>query len=146
MRREERRKKDNIEKLEQELEQKKKLPQEVKEKINAKIFENVVILVLIMVYLVSLNLGMNNIPTDNYIMDLKVFSIMLLIVSIMLFEFGYKKDNESLWLHGVEVMIVRSIYIISNTFIFCMVFELWSSNTNCRGSICNILCDKNFNS
>ena len=129
-----------------EEEQKKKLPQEVKEKINAKIFENVVILVLIMVYLVSLNLGMNNIPTDNYIMDLKVFSIMLLIISIILFEFGYKKDNESLWLHGVEVIIIRSIYIIFNTFIFCMVFKLWNSNTNCSRSICNILYSKNTDS
>jgi len=142
MRREERKKKDNLEKLEQELEQKKKLPKEIKEKINSKIFENSVILVLIMVYFVALNLGMNNIPTETYIMDLKVFSIILLIITILVFEFGYKKDNDSMWLHGVEIMVIRSIYIISNILIFYILFKLWNCNTNCSCGLFNILCNK----
>ncbi len=115
MKKEERKRKDNIEKLSKEIEEKKKLPKEVKEKINSKVFENMIIAAIIMIYLVSLNLGMTNIPTDTYRTDLKVFSIILLIITIMIFEWGYKKDDESIWLHGVEVMVIGiiTLYLIS---------------------------------
>ncbi|MCI9365270.1 MAG: hypothetical protein HFJ54_01195 [Clostridia bacterium] len=145
MRRDERKKKDNLEKLEKEIEAKKKLPKEVKEKINSKVFENVVILVIIMVYFVALNLGMNNIPTENYIMDLKVFSIMLLVITIMTFEFGYKKDDGGIWLHGVEIMAIRSVYIILNRTIFYILYNLWDSSTCSCHFIFDILCNKNCN-
>jgi len=67
--------KENIEKI---LAEKIKVPKEIKDKINTKVFVNIVLAVVIMVYLGALSLGMQNIPTENYIMDLKVFGIMLL--------------------------------------------------------------------
>lgn len=104
----------NIEQLEKVIEEKKKLPKSIKEKISSKIFENTVIAAIIIIYLAALNIGMNNIQTDMYLMDLKVFSIMLLITTILLFEYGYKKDNGELWLHGVEIMIIAifTLYLI----------------------------------
>ncbi len=106
--------KKNIEKLEQVIEEKKKIPKSVKEKINGKLFENLIIVSIIMVYLVALNLGMTNIPTDTYIVDLKVFSIMLLVATIVIFEIGYKKDDGEIWLHGVEAMTVAvlTLYLV----------------------------------
>ncbi len=106
--------KKNIEQIEKIIEEKKKIPKSVKEKINAKVFENMVIVAIIMIYVAALNIGMTNIPTDTYIMDLKVFSVILLIATILIFEFGYKKDNGGLWLHGVEVMVIAifTLYLI----------------------------------
>ena len=126
MKREERKRKDNIEKLTKEVEEKKKIPKEVKEKINSKVFENMILAAIIMVYLVSLNFGMTNIPTDTYRTDLKVFSILLLIITIMIFEWGYKKDNESIWLHGVEVMIlgVITLYLI---YLYSMYYSTYGT-------------------
>ncbi len=126
MKKEERKRKDNIEKLTKEVEEKKKIPKEVKEKINSKVFENMIIAAIIMVYLVSLNFGMTNIPTDTYRTDLKVFSILLLIITIMIFEWGYKKDNESIWLHGVEVMIlgVITLYLI---YLYSMYYSTYGT-------------------
>ena len=126
MKKEERKRKDNIEKLTKEVEAKKKIPKEVKEKINSKVFENMIIAAIIMVYLVSLNFGMTNIPTDTYRTDLKVFSILLLIITIMIFEWGYKKDNESIWLHGVEVMIlgVITLYLI---YLYSMYYSTYGT-------------------
>ena len=126
MKREERKRKDNIEKLTKEVEEKKKIPKEVKEKINARVFENMIIAAIIMVYLVSLNFGMTNIPTDTYRTDLKVFSILLLIITIMIFEWGYKKDNESIWLHGVEVMVlgVITLYLI---YLYSMYYSTYGT-------------------
>ncbi len=106
--------KKNIENLEKVIEEKKKMPKEVKEKINSKVFENMVIAAIVMVYLLALNMGMSNIPTDMYITDLEVFSIILLVATILLFEYGYKKDNGEIWLHGVEVMVIAifTLYLI----------------------------------
>ena len=124
MKREEKKRTTNIEKLGQELEEKKKYPKEIKEKINAKIFENMIIAAIITIYLASLNIGMNNIPTDTFIMDLKVFSVMLLIITIFILEYGYKKDNEGIWLHGVEVMIIAifTLYLVNLYSIYYATF------------------------
>lgn len=104
----------NIEQLEKVMEEKKKIPKNVKDKINSKVFENTVILAIIIIYLAALNIGMGNIQTEMYLMDLKVFSIILLITTILLFEYGYKKDDGELWLHGVEVMTIAifTLYLI----------------------------------
>lgn len=106
--------KENIEKLGQVIEEKKKIPKEVKEKISSKIFENVIFAAIILVYLGALNIGMRNIPTENYIMDLKVFGMSLLVLTIVVFELAYKKDKGSLWMHGVEIMVIAvfTMYLI----------------------------------
>ena len=106
--------KKNIEKLEKVIEEKKKLPKEVKEKINSKAFENIIVAAAIIVYLAALYFGMTNIPTETYIIILKVLSIVLLIGTIFIFELGYKKDNGEIWLHGIEAMLIGvfSLYLI----------------------------------
>lgn len=106
--------KKNIENLEKVIEEKKKIPKEVKEKINSKAFKNIAIAAIIIVYLAALHFGMINISTDMYITDLKVFSIILLVATIFIFEYGYKKDDGEIWIHGVEVMIIAifSLYLV----------------------------------
>ena len=85
--------KKNIEKLEKVMEEKKKMPKEVKSKINAKILKNTIVIAIILIYFVSLYFGMANIPTEMYLTDLRIFSILLLISTILIFEYAYKKDN-----------------------------------------------------
>ena len=106
---------ENIEKLEKVIEEKKKIPKSVKEKISGKVFENVIIGAFILIYFGTLNLGNSNIPKDNYLMDLKVLSIILLGATITMFEIAYRKDETSLWGHGVEVLAVAifTLYLVS---------------------------------
>lgn len=118
--------KKNIEQLEKVMAETKKIPKEIKDKINSKAFENIVILAIIIMYLIALNFGMSNIPTDMYIKDLQVFSIMLLISSIILFEYGYKKDNEGLWLHGVEILIV-SIFTLYLVYLYSIYYSSYGT-------------------
>ena len=126
--------KKNIEKIEKELEEKKKIPKSVREKINAKVFENIIIAAIIMVYLVALNLGMSNIPTDTYIMDLRVFSIMLLAISLIMFEYGYKKDNSEVWLHGVEVVVI-AIFTLYLIYLYSMFYWAYWTVLSCMGIV-----------
>lgn len=114
----------DIENLSKVIETKKQIPKAVKEKITSKVFENVIFAIIIIVYLSALNLGMNNIPTEMYLDDLKVFSILLLASTIFLFERAYKKDNLETWMHGIEIMFITIIttyliylyYVYYNTF------------------------------
>ncbi len=115
---------ENIENLSKVIEEKKKIPQNIKSKINTKIFENIIFGAIVIVYLGALNIGMKNIPTENYLVDLRVFSMILLVATIVVFEIAYKKDIGDLWLHGIEIMAISiftaySIYwysIFYNTF------------------------------
>ena len=106
--------KDNIEKLSKVIEEKNKIPKEIKDRLASIKFQNIIFAFLIFAYLGAINLGMNNIPTDTYLMDLKVFSITLLIITIGIFEFAYKKDKSEFWLHGIEVMVIAvfTVYLI----------------------------------
>ncbi|MCI8518793.1 MAG: hypothetical protein HFJ51_01335 [Clostridia bacterium] len=114
MKKEDLRTKDNIEKLGKVIEEKNKLPKEIKDKIASVRFQNIIFAFLVFAYLVALNLGRDNIPTDTYLIDLKVFSITLLVITIGIFEFAYRKDKSEFWLHGVEVMIIAvfTVYLI----------------------------------
>lgn len=113
--------KKNIEKLGKELEEKKKLPKEIREKINSKVFINMAILALIIIYFAALNFLMGNIPTELYINSLQVLSIMLLIITLIVFEYGYKKDDGEIWMHGVEVMII-GIFTIYLKYLYSIYF------------------------
>lgn len=106
--------KKNIEKLEKVLENKKKLPDDYKKRIRKKILKNLVFVISIMLYISLLYLGMYNMPTDLFTLCLKVISMLLALIAIVFFEIGYKKDNEEIWLHGVEIvsMAIFSLYLI----------------------------------
>lgn len=127
--------KKNIEKLEKVIEEKKKIPKEVKQKINSKAFENIAIAAAIIVYFASLAYGMANIPTDMYLIGLKVLSIVLLTATILILEYGYKKDNGEIWLHGIEVMAigVLSIYLI---YLYSIFFANYGTLLLIAGIIC----------
>lgn len=118
--------KENIENLSKVIEEKKKIPKAVKEKINSKRFENIIFAVVILIYLGALNLGMQNIPTDNFLMDLKVFGVILLVGAIILFEVAYKKDISTFWMHGIEVMVM-SIFTTYLIYLYSIFYNTFGS-------------------
>lgn len=94
------------------LKSRKKLPKDIKFKRNKIIFINLLLAICAIVYFGFLNLGLKNIEATIYIEDLKVFSTALLIVAIILFEKGYKNDNESIFLYGIEILVAAFITIM----------------------------------
>lgn len=137
--------KKNIENLEKVIEEKKKIPKEVRDIINSKVFENIAIVAIILIYFTSLYFGMTNIPTDMYLTDLRVFSIILLISTIIIFEYGYKKDkrrNLASWCRGNDY---SHFNYVSYIFIFFVLLDLWNNYTMCRNYIFSIFCNKNCN-
>lgn len=91
------------------LKARKKLPEYIKDKRNNIIFKNIIIAILVTLYFAFLQLGYCNITKNVYVNDLRVFSTVLLVISIIFFENGYKKDNEGIFLYGVETLLIAFI-------------------------------------
>jgi len=104
----------NIEKLEKEVISKKYLPKAEEEKINKKLFENILIADILMVFFYLLSLGSLNIETPVFLKDLKVFSMGLIVLTIILFEVSYKKENSNLCIHGIECLVLSIVTLFSS--------------------------------
>lgn len=102
-----------IEQLEKEIREKRKLPIEEQNKINKKIFENLIIAVIVMLYFYFINLGSLNISEKSFQTDLKVFSISSIVITIILFEVSYKKDNGNIAIHGIEMLFFSIVTLLS---------------------------------
>lgn len=113
-----------------ELKSKKKLPAEELKKINKRVFQNVFLAIVIMFYLDFIILGFVNIENSVFITDLKVFGMALLLVTIGIFEYAYKKDSGKHIIHGIEILLLAFITILliyvslmwSNKFIYITAF------------------------
>lgn len=113
---------ENLESLEREMKTKKELPIDVEEKINKKVFENIVIADIIMMFLYFIGLGSLNIETNIFLTDLKVFSVTLIILTIMLFEYSYRKENSTMCIHGIECLIL-AIFTLLSIYLYTIYFK-----------------------
>ena len=115
-------KKENIEKIAEVIEKKKKMPRNELEKINSKVLENILFAIAVMLYLYFIILGSINISTDAFLMDLKVFSILILLIAIIIFEKSFKSSNTNLCIHGIEILIL-AIVTLSSIYIYSIFVE-----------------------
>ena len=106
------------------------MPAEELKKINKRVFQNVFLAIVIMFYLDFIILGFVNIENSVFITDLKVFGMALLLVTIGIFEYAYKKDSGKHIIHGIEILLLALITILliyvnlmwSNKFIYITAF------------------------
>lgn len=98
--------KEKLEKIEEEIKKQTTIPEEKKKKINKRIFQNILIAIIIVVYFAFINLGFYNIKPAKFLIDLQVFSILTLGITIIIFEVAYKKDNGEHAIYGIESLIL----------------------------------------
>lgn len=90
----------------QEIKLNKTIPQTEQNKINTRIFTEVCFAIVTMLYINFIILGFINIESSVFLTDLKVFSIAILVLSIGIFEYAYKKDSGRHCVHGIEMLIL----------------------------------------
>ena len=105
----------NIEKFDEEITNRKKLTEETKKKLNSKSFENLICFMIIMAYLIAVNILSANIDTEIFLNIVHIVSFVLLAISIIIFEISYKKDNDSLAIHGIEVLSIAVVSLFLNS-------------------------------
>ena len=105
----------NFIKFEQELNERKKIPEKEKKKIKSRTITNAISIILVSIYLSIIAIMERNIETTTYMIILKIFSVVLSIVSIIMIEISYKKNDNALILITVEVLVLTffTIFLIS---------------------------------
>ena len=63
-------------------------------------------------YNIFLIMANGNVPTIEFIYSLRIFIILEMIAGIVLFEVAYKKDKETIFLHGLEFLGIASSSLI----------------------------------
>ena len=111
-----------ISEFEEKIEKTKKMPQDIENKLNKKLIENISMAIAIIVYFMSLIFGKERINATNYTNLLKTYTMCLGILSIIIFEFSYKKESVKSMYTGIEVLIL-SIATMFSIYI-CKVQEL----------------------
>ena len=84
---------------------------EKKKKLSDSIFENIIIAVAIMLYFIIINFSYYRVDDYIVLMGLKISSIIILLISILIFEIAYKKDNGTIAIYGIEILVL-SIYVL----------------------------------
>ena len=99
--------------IEEQIETAKKMPKDEKKKIYKKVFANIILGIVVTLYFIGIGIGFLNIDGPTFITDLKVFSLSILAIAIILFEFAYGKDDDKTALYGVEMLFVAIMSLVS---------------------------------
>lgn len=129
-------------------------------KIAGKIWSNIIIAVILMLYFIGLNIIYNKMNQDETIIALKIASIIIMAISISIFEVAYKKDNGIIGITGIEILVIGmhtlsimhvvevasfnfNIYILTSSYVFSIYFVLKSMiiYTNEKRKYLKSLCD-----
>lgn len=106
---------DNI--LKEDLSKNKKLTPEFKKRIKKVLGINLLLAAIIVVYMFAIQFGFYNLELNTLETILKVIASIILVFAIYKFEMSYKKDNEGIFLSGVEALIVALITLFMTSFI-----------------------------
>ena len=111
---------DTIEKIEEEITKKTTMPNDLKEKLRKEIFLNILLAIAIIVYFVFMVLGSLDSAKVTRSIDLNIFSIVLLAISIILIEVAYKKESAKIAVTAIEILIVSVVTM----FLPYIIYEL----------------------
>ena len=92
-------------------------------KIYSKIFHNVIFATVFLIYFGILNIGYKTINPESMYRDLKIISIIDIIITIIIFEIAYKKDSGKLAIRGIEVLLLSICTLLIN-----YVFKIYNSH------------------
>lgn len=85
------------------------IPKGIKEAIYDKLFKNLFMAILVLLYFIFVNLGYIKLSPNVFEEDLHVFAGILIILTIVSFEFGYRKSNMELSIHGAELLFLSVV-------------------------------------
>ena len=113
-------KKETIEKIEKEIVKQTTMPEDLKNEVRKDIFKNLLLGIAIIVYFIVLIKGNAGGSKDIATVYFNIYSILLLIFSIVLIEVAYRKNNGKTAVYGIELMVVA----VLTMFLPYVLFEL----------------------
>ena len=86
---------------------------EVSEKYMKKIYLNVLKAIIIVLYFFVLNVACENVNPQYIEKGIELCTMILLFISIFIFEWAYRKDNDDLAIQGIEILILSAYTLTS---------------------------------
>ena len=74
--------------------------------IRKKVFENLIIAIAMMLYFILINFSYLRMEEDMLLKGLKIASLIVLLLTIIIFEIAYHKDSGKIAIHGIETLIL----------------------------------------
>lgn len=114
------------------LKNRKKLPEDIKSERNIVIFKNIITAIIITIYFILINLGCYYLEKTVFSTLLKIISFIILAFAISFFEKGYRKDNERIFLYGIELLFLAFFTLL-------MQYKIYSNS-----NIVNLILSMSF--
>lgn len=104
---------EKLEEIGKVIEKQKIVPKIHQKKMMQRVFDNLILAIVFLLYFFFINLGAMHIGQETFLVDLYVFCLFTLAISIYLFEVAYKKDKGRIAIHGIEVLAMAIITLLS---------------------------------
>ncbi len=130
-------------KMVEEIAKKRKMTEEVKQQLNKKIFYNCLVAIGIMVYICAIDVVYIYAKQQMISVALKVFAMFLIVLTVGIFEFSYRKESGKMAIIAMEllafsviILYIPQIYInldklfcqaLLFTPIFCAIYYMAKS-------------------
>ena len=109
-------KREDLKEIAEEIKRQREIPKHRKFKINKKIWENAMYAIFCVIVLMGLQFVYLNTDIEVFRRTLKLTSIILMCITIVIFEIAYKKNNTTIAGHGIEVMFLSLYNLICLSF------------------------------
>ena len=106
--------KEQLEKIEEEIKNQKDISKQDLEKIHKAIFKNLIIAILLVGYFIALNLGCLKLKGETYLNDLRVFTGILVAITVFMFEKAYRKESKDFAIMGIETFFVALVTLFAS--------------------------------
>lgn len=101
------------EKFIQKMDTIKKLNPEEKKNTYKRVFISGILAILVTIYNIILNVEYLYVSSEIIVQELKIISIIFIILTIIIFEIAYKKDRSDYAINGIELLIISIITLVA---------------------------------
>ena len=102
---------ENITEIGKKIKEKRKVPKKDVAEMRRKYVPNLIMAVAVIVFFGLITLGFYKIQPHTFIIDLKAFGMLILLLSIILLENAYSKKDKIILAYGIECIIIATITI-----------------------------------
>ncbi len=95
----------------EEITEKRKMTKEVKDQLNKRIFHNCLLAIGLILYICAIDATYIYINQELTTILMKVFPMILISVTIIIFELAYRKDSGRIMIVGIEFFVVSIVLL-----------------------------------
>lgn len=101
-----------LEEIKEAIKKQREVPKNIKNEMDKKVFENTIIAIGVLIYLILINIGFIYINPKNFIIIIRTFAIIMSLISIAIFEIAYKKDSGRITINGIEILMLAIVTML----------------------------------